>query len=242
MNVSDLFLLTRVLYHHSSFPFYVFSDGYYGIDCSMKVKKCGADADPDHVCANDGECVVVGTKDNGKPKWGCDCKGGTWAGQHCENAATQLCVISGDPIEAGEKGAFCTNGSTCVEFTEKKEPHAGCDCPVGLHGSKCQYSNSVDSIIEEISTPSSSSSKSKQSPGSNSSTNGGMSSSAVFIIVVVTVGSVLIVISMIVRRKMSAGFGMGKSPDPFEHVNPTMNLSPAKSVDDDGEFKEVHMI
>ena len=69
-----------------------------------------------------------------------------------------------------------------------------------------------------------------------------MSSSAVFIIVVVTVGSVLIVISMIVRRKMSAGFGMGKSPDPFEHVNPTMNLSPAKSVDDDGEFKEVHMI
>ena len=88
----------------------------------MKVKKCGSDADPDHVCANDGECVVVGTKDNGKPQWGCDCKGGTWAGQHCENAATQLCVISGDPIEAGEKGAFCTNGSTCVEFTEKRSP------------------------------------------------------------------------------------------------------------------------
>ena len=202
----------------------------------MKVKKCGSDADPEHVCANDGECVVVGTKDNGKPKWGCDCKGGTWAGQHCENAASQLCVISGDPIEAGQKGAFCTNGSTCVEFTEKNEPHAGCDCPVGFHGSKCQYSNAVDSIIEEISTTSSSNSKSKQSR------SGGMSSSAVFIIVVVTVGSVLIVISMIVRRKMSAGSGMGKSPDPLEHVNPTMNLSPAKSLDDDGEFKEVHMI
>jgi hypothetical protein len=47
---------------------------------------------------------------------------------------------------------------------------------------------------------------------------------------------------MVIRRKMSAGFGRGKSPDPFEHVNTTMNLSPAKSIDDDGEFHEVHMI
>lgn len=219
----------------------MFSDGYYGIDCSMKIKKCGSDADPEHVCANDGECVIVGEKDNGKPQWGCDCKGGTWAGQHCENAATQICAISGDPIEAGNKGAFCTNGGGCVEFTEKKTPHAGCDCPVGFHGSKCQYSNAVDSVIEEISTPSSGTSKSKQS-SSSSGSSGNMSSSAVFIIVVVTVGSLLIVVSMVIRRKMSAGFGRGKSPDPFEHVNTTMNLSPAKSIDDDGEFHEVHMI
>mmetsp|Transcript_29500 Transcript_29500/g.63906 ORF Transcript_29500/g.63906 Transcript_29500/m.63906 type:complete len:615 (-) Transcript_29500:236-2080(-) len=225
---------------HINFEYCSCPEGYYGIDCSMKIKKCGPDADPDHVCANDGECVPVGTKDDGGTKWGCDCKGGTWAGQHCENPASQICVISGDPIEAGNKGAFCTNGGTCVQLSDKKDFQAGCDCPVGFNGKKCQYKNGVVAV-KEVSTPSKGGSGSKSTSSSaSSSSGGGMSGTGIFIIVVVVIASVLIIASIVVRRRYSASWRHGKQPD--IRMAPTANLSPAKSIDDDGEFKEVHMI
>ena len=207
--------------------------GFYGIDCSLKVKKCGPDADPEHVCANGGECVAFGKKENGI-KWGCECPAGTWAGQHCENPANQLCVISGDPIEAGEKGAFCTNGGTCVEFVDKKRPHAECDCPIGFHGSKCQYKNGAAYVAETT----------KKSKSSESS----MGAAGTFVIVVVAIGCILIAGVMVMRSgiggRISLASPLKKSPTKSIHdtFSSEDNLSPARSLDDDGEFKEVHMI
>lgn len=187
-NLGDAFDLGHMNFEHCACP-----DGYYGIDCSMKVKKCGSDADADHVCANDGECVPTGTNKDGEIKWGCDCKGGTWAGQYCEHSASQLCVMSGDPVESGNKGAFCTNGGTCANFIDKKEDYVGCDCPVGFHGKKCQYQNGVD-VVKEISTPKPKKESSSYSSSSDSE-SGGMSKAGVFVVVVASVGIVLVVLS-----------------------------------------------
>jgi len=80
------------------------------------------------------------------------------------------------------------------------------------------------------------SSNSKQSKSTGGS-GGGISGVAIFFIVAVTLGAVLMVAAVVIRRRGASG--KGRVP---HHVDPSVNLSPAKAAGDDGELEEVYMI
>ena len=79
-------------------------------------------------------------------------------------------------------------------------------------------------------------SNSKQAKSTGGS-GGGLSGVAIFFIVAVTLGAVLLVAAVIIRRKGVAS--KGQVPP---HLDPNVNLSPAKTTGDDGEMEEVYMI
>ena len=81
------------------------------------------------------------------------------------------------------------------------------------------------------------SSNSKQSKSTGAS-RGGLSGVATFFIVVITLGAVLMIAAVAIRRR-----GGSVKGEPY-NIDTSINLSPHKTTDDDGELQlqEVYMI
>ena len=99
--------------------------GFIGVNCEIKSETC----ENGLVCLNGGKCAASNNTQV------CDCTAAEelFAGEQCEFAATVTCENGG---ENSTDVSFCSNNGTCIVVDGN---HAGCSCPEGFNGEKCQF-------------------------------------------------------------------------------------------------------
>ena len=123
-------------------------------------------------------------------------------------------------------GLFCSSDKHCVSPKTAADTDDDVELVPGV---------SEDDIGTAFNNDYSSNSKQSKSTGASS---GGLSGVAVFFIVVITLGAVLMVANVVIRRR-----GGSIKGEPY-NIDTSINLSPHKTTDDDGELQlqEVYMI
>lgn len=115
-------------------------EGWTGPDCTIETIKCGP-----FECLNGSACVErEDFNDDGSPF--CDCQSANdfvnnvfYAGKYCQYLASEICAIDSGTGQA----VVCANGGAC-----RQDAPDGCDCPPGVGGQFCEYSEEFDCTLD----------------------------------------------------------------------------------------------